>query len=160
MIKPLCIASALSLALSAQIFAQSATDQTEGEQAEGDQTETETQEEAAPPPPDYNGSIRGTTAGSSLSAEVVCEGFGSGGSVTIKSDPGGAPGEDLNGDGVIVDISASDNGSISLNVTNGNNVYALSDTSAEVGDTSLSYEITMSFSGGATETIQLNASCQ
>lgn len=151
MFKPLCIASAATLLLATNAAAQTATDQTE--------TEGTAQEEA-PPPPEYNGTITGTTSGSSLNAQVVCEGFDGGGPVTIKSDPGDIPGQDLNGDGTIVDISASPDGNISINLTNANSVFSMNDSTAELDGNTLRYQIEMTFAGGITETIEVTANCQ
>jgi hypothetical protein len=115
---------------------------------------------AAPPEPEYNGTASGSAAGSTFSVPVVCEGFGAQGPVTVKSDPNDAAGGDANGDGTVVNISASPDGSITLDLLNANQQFNLSDSSAELTDTSLSYQIEMTFSGGLTESIDLTADCQ
>lgn len=156
MIRQLSFAAMIAALGTAAAAQQSGTDQQQSGDAAGQATTTE---QAAPPPPDYNGSVSGTAAGSGFSIQVVCEGFAAGGAVTMQSDPGGTPGEDLNGDGQVVDISASPDGSINLQLQANNSIFSLADTTAQISGNTLSYQITMTFSGGATEKIELTGTC-
>ena len=153
MFRPLVLGSLLTFLAAPITLAQSDPAQTDGEPADG----TTTQE--APPEPEYNGSVSGTAAGTAFNVQVVCEGFGTGGPVSLQSDPGGG-GQDANGDGKVVSITASPDGNISLSLMNGNNVFNMNDSTAVLSGKSLTYSITMTFSGGATEEVNLNASCQ
>lgn len=119
---------------------------------------------AAPPPPEpeppaYNGNASGTVSGVSINVPVVCEGFGEGGPVTVQSDPQGDPGQDADGDGRMVDISATPDGTIAISMLAGNSLFSLNDTSAEVGPNTLSYAITMSFVGGGEDRVEVSVTC-
>ena len=113
-------------------------------------TEEASTETAEPEPPEYNGSAYGSASGRPFNMEVVCEGFDADGPVTVKSDPGGAPGEDVNGDGNMLDVSATPDGSISLQLLTGNNLFGMDDSTAQITAGVLTYKITMTFSGGVT----------
>lgn len=155
---PLIPAFALMALLAAPVSAQTATDGTadaeNADQAEGGaQTET-----AAAPAPEYNGQINGSSSGNPFSAEVVCTGFGSGGGVTVQSDPGGGQ-QDANGDGVMADITADPSGMIALTLLAGNSQVGLTDTTAKIEGNTLTYEITMTFVGGGSEQVDLTVTC-
>ncbi|NNU79753.1 hypothetical protein HMH01_04785 [Halovulum dunhuangense] len=155
---PLPRALALAALIAAPLAAQepTAADPTAEPPAEG---QAEAPVEAAPPPPDYNGSASGALSGAAFSTQVVCEGFGSGGPVTVKSDPGAPSGEDGNGDGTIVDVQADPSGSISFTLLAGSNKISLSDSGATVTGAGLAYGMTMTFVGGDEERVDLTVTC-
>lgn len=156
------IAAALHLPAMAQDDAKPEGDAAPDAAAEGaaEGTAAPAEGQAAPAPvpePDYNGTASGMVSGVGLNVPVVCTGFGDGGSVTVQSDPQGA--DDANGDGQIVDITASQDGSITLTLLAGNALVNLSDTSAKVGPTSLTYAITMTYVGGGEDKVDLTVNC-
>ncbi|WP_112321786.1 hypothetical protein [Oceanibium sediminis] len=150
--RPLIPATALLVLLAAPLLSQTATE-TEGEAAPAEGSAA-----PAPPPPEYNGTISGSSSGSSFSADVVCSGFSAGGGVVVQTDPGGNM-QDLNGDGVMADITADPSGSIALTLLAGNSQVGLTDTTAVIDGNTLTYAITMSFVGGGSDEVDLTVVC-
>lgn len=163
--RTLLSATALALLLSAPLHAQTATDGTAatdatatGDAATGDAAAATGTAPAAAPPPQYNGQISGSSSGNPFSAEVVCSGFAAGGGVTVQSDPGGGQ-QDINGDGIMADITADPSGAIALTLLVANSQIGLTDTSAQIEGNTLRYSIVMDFVGGGSETVELTVTC-
>lgn len=143
--------SALILLLSA--LGGGALAQTEEAPAEGETQE----EEAAPTEPEYNGQASGTVSGAGFSVPVVCAGLRGDGTVTATSDPDGG-GQDINGDGVIFDITAQRSGQITMNLLAGGIAFAFDDDKAEINRRELTYAVTINF-GSSKERIEYRMTC-
>ena len=133
---------------------EAAADQATGEdppQDEGAQDEgAQDQAAEAEAPPAFNGTASGNVMGASLSTPVVCT--VAGGSWTVQSDPGATPGEDNNGDGNLVDISASEaSGDIYLNVLAGGMYVTFQDSGATFEGNQMRYSVTVSMAGSEDE---------
>ncbi|MEM8871787.1 MAG: hypothetical protein AAGE38_15405 [Pseudomonadota bacterium] len=115
-------------------------------------------EAAAVPEPDYNGQATGVFITAPLNVPVVCTGMGSA-VINAKSDPSGAPGQDVNGDGTVVDVSATVNGDIQMNMLAGGLSLNFNDTGAVVDGNTITYAITASITGGVDEKIDLRIVC-
>lgn len=135
---------------------EAAADQQSQDPAAQDQTAQE--EAAAEAPPEFNGTASGNVMGASLSTQVVCDIAGS--SWTVQSDPGAAPGEDTNGDGNLVDISANQaSGDIYLNVLAGGMYVTFQDTGATFEGNQMRYSVTVSMAGSEDEKIDIQVTC-
>lgn len=108
--------------------------------------------------PEFNGRAAGRFINADLDVPVLCTGMGTG-TLTAQSDPGDTPGEDTNGDGTVVDITAANSGDISMNMLAGGISLSFADSSAVVDDTTIRYAITASITGGADERIDLTITC-
>ncbi len=133
-----------------------ATDQGAGDQSAD--TEAAETEAAAVAPPAFNGSASGDVMGSALNTQVVCNIAGD--SWTVQSDPGDAPGEDTNGDGNLVDISANAaTGDIFLNVLAGGMYVTFQDSGAEFEGNTMRYSVIVSMAGSPDEQIDIQITC-
>lgn len=114
-------------------------------------------EAEAPPPPDYNGTAQGTLSGSAFSVPVVCT-IGDGGTLTAQSDPGG-DGQDTNGDGTLVDVTASPDGTIAMSLMANNISFDFDDDTALLEGRRLAYAVTIAFVGGGEDVIDYTVTC-
>jgi len=117
-------------------------------------------ETAATELPELTGQASGTADGVPFSGKVDCSAFGEADMVRALSDPGGAVGEDLSGDGFFLDVMASRNtGSIELNLTVNNTSYNFSGRLAQVQAQVLSYAVTLKSASGPDISITLKVDC-
>ncbi|MHA3977938.1 hypothetical protein ACW9UR_09670 [Halovulum sp. GXIMD14794] len=133
-----------------------AQDQTTGD------TPTNGEETAAPATdtpaePEWNGTASGTVSGVAFNVPVVCAGFPEG-PATAKSDPN-TPGEDGNGDGVIIDVTAQPSGDITMSLMAGGIAFGFDDDTATIDGNRLDYSVTISFVGGQDDTIEYSVVC-
>ncbi|MEO1314736.1 MAG: hypothetical protein AAFV27_12805, partial [Pseudomonadota bacterium] len=160
----LLCALGLSLA-TGPVLAQDASEEDAGENeavetpeaeapAEGTEAAPAEGTEGAAEEPDYNGVASGVFITSPLNVPVLCTGVGSS-VINAKSDPGGAPGEDVNGDGTVVDVSATTTGDIQMNMLAGGLSMNFNDSGAVVEGNTVRYAVTASITGGVDEKIEL-----
>ncbi|MSU91519.1 hypothetical protein GE300_18220 [Rhodobacteraceae bacterium 2CG4] len=107
--------------------------------------------------PQFNGTAAGTVSGVTFDVPVLCTGFPAG-PVTAKSDPD-TPGEDGNGDGVIVDVAAQPDGQITMTLMAGGISFGFDDDTATLDGNRLDYSVTISFVGGQDDTIEYSVVC-
>ncbi len=152
----LILASALAALAAAPLAAQDQAAAQDGDQpAPGAETAAPAQD--TPAEPAYNGTASGTVSGAAFNVPVVCTGFPAG-PATAKSDPD-TPGEDGNGDGVIVDVTAQADGQISMTLMAGGISFGFDDETATLDGNRLDYKVTISFVGGQDDTIQYSVVC-
>jgi len=152
----LILASAWAALAAAPLAAQTQPPAQDGDQpAPGAETAAPAQD--TPAEPDYNGTAAGTVSGAAFNVPVVCDGFPAG-PATAKSDPN-TPGEDGNGDGVIVDVTVQADGQISMTLMAGGISFGFDDDTATLEGNRLDYNVTISFVGGQDDVIEYSVVC-
>lgn len=146
--------STLATLAAAPLLAQ---DQTTADDAPANGEETAAPATDTPAEPEWNGTASGTVSGVSFNVPVVCAGFPEG-PATAQSDPN-TPGEDGNGDGVLVDVTAQTTGDITMSLMAGGIAFGFDDDTATIEGNQLDYSVTISFVGGTDDTIEYSVVC-